>query len=133
MFLCSIRIAYREVTVGNHIYYARYLDLLEVARNEAFRDLGHSLFLLQEKGIIFPVVECSLRYHAAARYDDLLKIETRVVELGRVQFVLDYRVLREETLLLTASTRHACTNLKEKPMRMPPDLFEALSRHRTAS
>ena len=82
MFKHQIRAAYRDITLGNHIYYARYLDLLEIARNEAFRELGHPLVKLQERDIIFPVVECALHYHAPARYDDLLDIETAITNLG---------------------------------------------------
>ncbi len=130
MFKHQIRVAYRDVTAGNHVYYARYLDLLEVARNEAFRELGYPLLALQDKGIIFPVVECNLRYHAAARYDDFISIETRITVLGKVQFTLEYRLLREESLLLTATTRHATTTLEEKPIRMPVELFEAFGGHK---
>ncbi len=128
MFKHQIRIAYRDVTVGNHVYYARYLDLLEIVRNEFFRTLGHPLLQLQEQGIIFPVVECSLRCHAAARYDDLLDIETSVTNLGRVQFTLGYEVKRGDVLLVTASTRHAATTMEERPTKMPTGLFEALKK-----
>ena len=129
MFKHQIRVAYRDITLGNHIYYARYLDLLEIARNEAFRELGHSLLKLQERDIIFPVVECTLRYHAMARYDDLLDIETVIADLGKVQLTLSYRIKRSEALIVTAATRHAVTNLAEKPIRMPADLYEALQTH----
>ncbi len=129
MFKYQIRVAYRDVTLGNHVYYARYLDFLEIARNEVFRNLGYPLLLLQGQGIIFPVVECTLRYYEAARYDDLLDIGTTVVGLGKVQYSFAYRVQRSETVVLTATTRHAVTNLEEKPIRMPHDLHDALLPH----
>ena len=129
MFKLQMRIAYREVTVGNHVYYARYLDLLEIARNEAFRQLGHSLLALQGRGLIFPVVECNLKYHGAARYDDLVEIETTLVDLRKVQFTMDYRVIRETETLLTATTRHAATDLDGQPVRIPSELLAALEPH----
>ncbi len=129
MFKLQMRVAYRDVTVGNHIYYARYLDLLEIARNEAFREMGQPLLKLQDQGVIFPVVECNLRYHGAARYDDLLEIETVLTELRNVQFTMEYRVMRGTEALVTAATRHATTNLDGKPVRMPPELFTALEPH----
>lgn len=36
------RVTYADCTVGNHIYYGRYLDLLEAARGEWFRSMGKS-------------------------------------------------------------------------------------------
>lgn len=132
MFKHQINTAYRDITVGNHVYYARYLEFLEIARTEAFRSLGHSLLTLQEKeGIIFPVVECHLHYHSAARYDDLLEIETSVSDLRKVQFTLAYRIFRQQTLILTAMTRHAVTNLAEKPIRIPLPLYTILEKHLT--
>ncbi len=127
MFKHQIRIAYRDVTVGNHVYYARYLDFLEIARNEVFRSVDQSLLKLQNQGIIFPVVEISLKYHAPARYDDLLEIELWVSDLGKIQLTFEYRILRESTLLVTASTRHVATTLAEKPIRIPSELFQGLS------
>jgi acyl-CoA thioester hydrolase len=127
MFKHQIRVAYRDVTVGNHIYYSRYLDLLEIVRSEIFRDLGFSLVSLQDQNVIFPVIECSLKYHVPARYDDLLEIESVFSNLGKVQFTLDYQIKRSGTLLTSASTRHAVTNLEEKPIRMPSELFTKIS------
>ncbi len=129
MFKHQIRVAYRDVTVGNHIYYARYLDLLEVTRNEMFREIGFPLLAMQEKHIIFPVVECSLRYHAAARYDDLLAIHILVSDLRKVQFSLTVEIRRANMLILSGFTRHAVTNLEERPIRMPLELYSALELH----
>jgi len=128
MFKHQIRIAYRDITVGNHVYYARYLDLLEVVRNEIFRELGHPFLILQQQNVIFPVIECSLKYHAPARYDDLLEIESVFSNVGKVQFTLNFLVKRGETLIVTAMTRHAVTNLEEKPVRMPMEIFEKISK-----
>jgi len=68
------RVVYADCTVGNHIYYSRYLDILEAARGEFFRELGVTLLELQGKDTIFPVVECHLRYKFPARYDEVLTV-----------------------------------------------------------
>ncbi len=120
------RVTYAECTVGNHIYYARYLDLLEAARGELFRAVGVPLLKLQEKGIIFPAIECHLEYKAPARYDDELVVEVSISELGRVRLDFTYRVMRGEVLLVQGTTRHACTTLEEKPKRLPVEVAEAL-------
>lgn len=129
MFTHRLRAAYRDVTAGNHVYYARYLDWLEIARNEAFRELGFPLIALQEQGVILPVIESAMKHLGFARYDDEVEIRTRVVELGGASFLLEYRIFRGSDLLLEATTRHAVANLTEKPVRMPPALKERLARH----
>jgi acyl-CoA thioester hydrolase len=76
------RVTYAECALGNHVYYARYLEWLEAARGEFFRDLGTTFLVWQERDTIFPVIECNLRYKSPARYDDLLTIEIRVTPSG---------------------------------------------------
>lgn len=129
MFKHQIRVAYRDVTVGNHVYYSRYFDFLEIVRNEIFRELGFPLFQLQDQNVIFPVIECSIKYRSAARYDDLITVESIFTDVRKVQFTLDYRVVRGNDLLATATTRHAVTTLEEKPVRMPAELMDALEKH----
>jgi acyl-CoA thioester hydrolase len=122
------RVTYAECTVGNHVYYARYLDILEEARGEFLRHAGHPLARLQESGVILPVIEARLRYRGAARYDDVLMVEVAVAELAKVRLEFSHRILDESgRLLLEGSTVHACTSLEEKPKRIPVELATALS------
>jgi acyl-CoA thioester hydrolase len=126
-FLHSHRVTYAECTLGNHIYYARYLDLLEAARGEFFRSLGMTFQQLQNDDTIFPVIEARLRYKAAARYDDVLQIEVWLAELARVRVDFAYRIFNQhQTLLVEANTLHACTATNEKPKRVPEELAAQL-------
>jgi acyl-CoA thioester hydrolase len=127
VFRHTHRVTYAECTLGNHIYYARYLDLLEAARNEFFRDLGVTFLQWQERDTIFPVVECRLRYQLPARYDEVLSIEVWLTAGTRARLNFAYRVLNEAgQLILEAETFHVCTGLNEKPKRLPDDLADRL-------
>ncbi|HEY9172992.1 MAG TPA: hotdog domain-containing protein, partial [Verrucomicrobiae bacterium] len=66
------RVTYADCTAGNHVYYARYLPLLEAARNEFLRHLGQPFLDWQNQDTLFPVLECHVRYQSPAHYDDLL-------------------------------------------------------------
>jgi acyl-CoA thioester hydrolase len=124
------RVSYAECTLGNHIYYSRYLDLLEIARGEFFRSLGVSFLRFQEQGTIFPVIECQIRYRTPARYDDVLKIEVWPVLVERVRLNFGYRIVNEAGVaVLEAETHHVCTGLDEKPKRLPEELRERLQSH----
>src|SRR5215831_837746 len=116
------RVTYNECTVGNHIYYARYLDLLEAARGEFFRHLGATFLHWQEQDFIFPVIECRLRYKAPARYDDVLGIEVRPVNAERTRLDFAYRIVDQSgKLILEGETLHVCTGMNEKPKRLPEE------------
>jgi acyl-CoA thioester hydrolase len=121
-------VVYADCTLGNHIYYSRYLDILEAARGEFFRHLGVPLLELQAQDTLFPVIECHLRYKSPARYDDILTIElwTTLVQGARLNF--GFRILKgEKTLILEGETCHVCTGVNEKPKRLPTELTEKLS------
>ncbi|MDX1953685.1 MAG: thioesterase family protein [Verrucomicrobiota bacterium] len=120
------RVVYSDCTVGNHVYYSRYLDFLEEARGEFFRNLGIPFLKLQEQGILFPVIEARLTYKAPARYDDVIVIDVAIKELKRLKLAFTYSIWREKTLLLEAETLHVSMNLEEKPSRMPESLASIL-------
>jgi len=121
------RVSYAECTVGNHIYHARYLDLLEAARGEFLRSLGRTVLALQEEDFIFPVIEARLRYKFPARYDDLLTIEVWPTLVEKVRLNFGHRILNQAgKLILEAETFHACTSRLEKPKRLPPEMVEKL-------
>ena len=77
-FVYLHRVPYSLCTLGNHVYYSRYLDILETARGEFFREFGTTFQQWQEGGTIFPVIECHLKYKSPARYDDLLRVELSI-------------------------------------------------------
>jgi acyl-CoA thioester hydrolase len=121
------RVVYADCTLGNHIYYSRYLDLLEAARGEFFRHLGLPLLKLQEQDIIFPVVECHLRYKSPARYDEVLTIELWTTLVQGVRLNFGFRILKDEKILiLEGETFHVCTGLNEKPKRLPEEFAAKL-------
>lgn len=129
VFQHTHRVSYAECTAGNHIYYGRYLDLLEIARGEFFRHLGTSFLHWQEQDVIFPVIECRVRYKSPARYDDLLTIELWPSAIEKVRLNFDHRILKSDTLVLEAETFHACTGLNEKLRRIPEELEKLLRPH----
>ena len=121
------RVTYAECTVGNHVYHARYLDLLEAARGEFFRRLGAPLLQWQTGETIFPVIECRLRYLTPARYDDVLTIELWPTAAQKIRLNFFHRILNQnQVLILEGETFHVCTGLNEKPKRLPGELVAKL-------
>ena len=114
--------------MGNHVYHSRYLDILELARGEFFRSLGHTFAALQESDAIFPIIECQLTFKAPARYDDLITVELWIIEAERIRLTFGCRVVNAAgSLLADGATYHVCTSLHDKPKRIPADLVSALA------
>jgi acyl-CoA thioester hydrolase len=130
VFIHQHRVTYADCTVGNHVYYARYLDLLEEARGEFFRSLGSTLLKWQEAGFMFPVVEAHLRYKMLAHYDDVLSIEVRVTTAERVRLNFGYCITNQAGgLVLEGETLHVCMSLAEKMQRLPEEFISKVKPH----
>ena len=113
--------------MGDHIYYSRYLDLLEAARGELFRHAGIPFKQLHEDDTLLPVVDAHLRYKGAARYDEMLRIEVWLTQIERVRLEFAYRIHNEEQrLIIHATTLHACTTTNDRMKRLPADLIAKL-------
>jgi acyl-CoA thioester hydrolase len=121
------RVVYAECTLGDHVFYSRYWDIIEAARGAFFREVGHPLKRLQGEGCLFPVVRCQAHYRAPARYDDVLMVELSITAMTAVKLEFQYRLVREDQqLLLSATTSHACTSLQETIQPIPDILRSAL-------
>ena len=110
--------------MGNHIYYARYLELLEAARGEFFRHLGTTFLQWQERDTLFPVIEAHQRYLSPARYDEVLRIELWIKQAKGLRLTFAYRITNPAgATVLEAETIHACTSISGRPKRLPKELI----------
>jgi acyl-CoA thioester hydrolase len=121
----SVRVRYAETDQMGIVYYANYLVWFEIGRVELLRSIGLAYSQMEaEHRCILPVVECSIRYKAPARYDDEILIETRPTLLRQSVIKFGYRILRrnangiEPTLLAEGETVHVVCdeNLQKTPM-----------------
>jgi len=113
------------------VYYGNYMRYFEQGRTEYMRDLVQTYREIESQGLVLPVIECFTRYKASAAYDDLLIIETSIVELKNVSCRFNYRICRQEeddslTLLAKGYTVHASVNRNGKLTRLPSGLIDKL-------
>jgi acyl-CoA thioester hydrolase len=117
------RVTYADCTLGNHVYYARFLEIMEAARGEFLRAAGRPLLDWQNDGFMFPVVEVRLRYQALARYDEVLRVAVWVSMAEKVRLNFGYEILNPAgKVVLQAETHHVCMSLEEKLKRLPEAL-----------
>ena len=124
---CEIRVRYGETDQMRVAYYAHYLNWFEVGRSNLLRERGVSYREVETQGIFLPVVEAHCRYLKPARYDDLLRIVTKVSQAQGARLSFEYEIRRTgpsntDDLLATGNTVHVAVNEQGKPMRLPEQL-----------
>jgi acyl-CoA thioester hydrolase len=71
-----------------------------------------------------PVVEAHCHYRQPARYDELLDVDTQVLDLRVASLRFLYQIRRDNTLLAEGFTRHACIDNAGRPQRFPAPFID---------
>ena len=125
----EIRIYYEDTDAGGVVYYANYLRYFERGRTEFLRKRGLSVSEMAAQGCIFPVIRLEVDYRTPARHDDLLRIETEVLEVGKTSFTVGQQAIRaiDGKLLVDAKVTLVCVSPHMKPKRLPEELLQVLA------
>jgi len=127
MVRTQIRVIYGDTDQMGVVYYGNYLRFFEAGRNEFIRARGLRYRDFEARfGLVLPVAEAGVKYVEAARYDDLVSVETTLAEVRRASARFTYRLLREDALLATGFTLHACVDPQGRIRRLPPELVRCL-------
>jgi acyl-CoA thioester hydrolase len=123
------RVRYAETDQMGVAYHANYLIWCEMGRTDFIRQHVRSYAELERDGIRLAVADASVRYHAAARYDELVRIETTLSDVRSRALVFDYVITRAEDglRLVTARTTLVSVDAAGRPAAMPDDLRARLT------
>ncbi len=104
------------------VYHANYLVWFEIGRVDFIRGLGMDYRSMErEDGLGIAVVDVSARYKAPARYDDELRIETRLVAARGAVIKFGYKVMRnaDDVVLCEGETVHVVVDREMKKRSLP--------------
>lgn len=122
----EIRVRYGETDQMGFVYYGNYALYLEQGRTDWLRKMGFSYKDLEAQNILLPVTQFSINYHAPGRYDDLLKIETTLVQMPGVKIKFSYAIFNEEDKqLISAETTLAFVDKITGKISPAPDYLLA--------
>lgn len=129
----EIRVRYAESDQMGVAYHANYLVWCEVGRTDLIRQLGMSYAEMEGRGVMLAVADAHLRYHASARYDDVVRIVTRLtgVRSRMVTFAYDLRRVdargKDAERLASATTTLVSIDREGKPTALPPEMRDMLA------
>lgn len=122
------RFIYGDTDQMGIVYYANYLRLFELGRNEYMRSTGVTYREVEARGIKLPVTGASLKYKKSARYDDLVHVQTRITSIRGARVHFAYEIRDEEgDVMVEGATEHASLDKNGRVVRLPADLVEKLA------
>jgi len=124
--ILKYRVPYADVDQMSVVYYANYFVYFERGRNELLRELGLPYKIMEENGVMLPVIESQCNYYKSAHYDDELEIHSSVIERKGIRLKMGCKIFRGDEKLAEGYTWHVSTDLKGKPCRFPAQLIKLL-------
>ena len=126
----EFRVRYSETDQMGVVYHAEYLVWCEVGRTDFIRGLGLPYAEWEKRGTALAVAEATIRYHAPARYDDVVHVETRLVDVRSRAITFEYLIRNGESQerLATARTLLVSLDPSGKPIPIPADVRALLER-----
>ena len=119
-FIHYVKVYYEDTDAEGVVYYANYLKFLERARTEAIFSLGLSnTNLLKEHETLIIVKSCNINYIKPAKFEDNLKIVSKVKSITRTSFLMHQVFERNNEIIAEAEVRLVTINKQGKPIQIP--------------
>ena len=117
----EVRVRYAETDQMGVVYHANYLVWCDIGRTEYLKSLGANYAELEQSGTMLAVAEASIRYHASARFDDVVRIETTLSDLRSRALTFDYILTNAATGVRLATVNTVLVSLDRtgRPVTLP--------------
>jgi acyl-CoA thioester hydrolase len=122
----TLRVRYAETDAQGVVYHSNHVIYFEVGRGAYLRDLGFDYNDMEAAGVMIVVVDLHVRYRAAARYDDELRVVTTLSELGSRSMRFSYELWKGDTFVASGETAHVCLDRQGRPVAVPANLRAVL-------
>jgi acyl-CoA thioester hydrolase len=124
----QVRVRYAETDQMGYVYYGNYPMYYEVARVEAFRKLGFPYKNLEEMGIGMPVLDMNIKYHSPGKYDELLTLKVKLLEMPTARIKFLYEIFNETGKMINeGSTTLVFMKMENgRPVRLPQIMHDLL-------
>ena len=129
-----VRVYFEDTDAGGIVYHASYVRYCERGRTDFLRLMGteaRSMFdgSGDKDPAIFVVRRMTLDFIRPGFMDDLLRIETRVKEIGGASVTLVQTILREDMRLFEADVTIVLISKSGKPLRLSDRVRAAFGAH----
>ena len=113
------RVYYEDTDAGGIVYHANYLRFAERGRTEMLREWGFDHPGLRDRhGVQFTVRRCRIEFLAPARLDELLTVETEVLEMRGARLELLQRIHGERGPVAEIAVTLALVDRRMRPVRV---------------
>ena len=124
----QVRVFYEDTDFSGYVYHANYLKYCERARSDYLRVIGVDQNAMFASGDAFVVRRMDCEFLRPAKFEDVLEVETKLVEMGGARFELAQLVKRGAEEIFSAKVTVAIIGAGGRPQRISAELMAKFSR-----
>jgi acyl-CoA thioester hydrolase len=122
-FGMPLRVRYVECDMQGRVFNGHYLTWVDMALNEALREIFGDYQTLTDAGIDLVVAAAELQFRQPAHFDDDLVVGVGFDPLGRTSLRSTYEIHRGQDLIAEAAMIHVCVDAAAFEKQPWPDWF----------
>ena len=131
-FKHTLRVRWKECDIQGIAYYGSYIDFIDVAQAEYFRNLGILTHQPNDRKVFdLAAVNVTLEYKSPAKIDELIDIFLRVEKIGRTSIDKRSEIYRSDTDELLCSVQSISVNFDselEKSRVVPTEIKDIIQK-----
>jgi len=135
-FKHTLRVRWKECDIQGIAYYGSYIDFIDVAQAEYFRNLGILTHQPNDRKVFdLAAVKVTLEYKSPAKIDELIDIFLRVEKIGRTSIDKRSEIYRSDTDELLCSVQSISVNFDselEKSRVVPTEIKDIIDQFESA-
>jgi acyl-CoA thioester hydrolase len=124
----QVRVFYEDTDFSGYVYHANYLKYCERARSDYLRVIGVDQNAMFAAGQAFVVRKMDCEFLRPAKFEDVLEVETKLIEMGGARFELAQLIKRGSEEIFSAKVTVAIIGAGGRPQRIPAELVTKFSR-----
>ena len=129
MHVFERKINYYETDKMGVVHHSNYIRFFEEARCDLLDTCGLPYNVMEENGIMSPVLGVSCKYKQHVTYGDTIQVHAYVKEFTGVKFTVAYEIYNKATsnLCVTGESNHCFTDSNLKPLNIKKhynDIYE---------
>lgn len=117
---------YYETDQMGIIHHSNYIRWFEEARLDMLEQMGMGYAMLEQQGIISPVLEVQCEYKSMTHYGETVEIYTSLKEYNGIRMTIEYTVVDKESgqLRCVGISRHCFLTRDGKPVSLKRNYLE---------
>lgn len=122
IYEAQLRVRYAETDQMGVVYHSNYLVWFEVGRVEMLRQLGFTYREMEKQDDThIAVVDVRCRFKSPAHYDDLITVQTHLINVRESLLHFGYKIARagDGTVLAEGESVHLVVNSEFKRIHLP--------------